>query len=112
MCVCMIHSKPYPHNRVEDVINTDVMSCSVTWSGTRRGEKRVKFWLATCVQGFDLQQVRSHLHELIEETVYCPFRRLLHGQPQTEGRHREEVRVLDLKFQIEVAVRKGWKKCK
>lgn len=49
--------------------------------------------------------VRFHLHELIEETIYCPFRCLLHRQSETKGGHHQEIGVLDLKFNVHVAVK-------
>lgn len=48
----------------------------------------------------DSQQWRFHLHELVEKTIYCPFRCLLKRLAHTERRHDEHLGVLDLHVNV------------
>lgn len=85
------------NRRVEDVINTDVKwgNSVKTWGG----EKNIVFWQAR-QYALGSQQWRFHLHELVEKTIYCPFRCLLKRLPHTERRHDEQLWVLDLRVNL------------
>lgn len=102
----VMHSKSHFHRAVEDVMETDVMQCRVTREKERKVESSDRPRLD---RGVIFLLVKLHLHELIEETVYCPFRCLLQRHCMAKGRHHKEVRILDLRFNIRIAVRK-WQK--
>lgn len=45
-----------------------------------------------------------HLEEFIKETIRCPLWCLLHTQSLAKGRHDKDIRILDIQFNIHVAV--------
>lgn len=99
----VIHSKSYRHRAVGDVMETVVMQCRVT----REKERKSKVLIGhVCTGVWFARLLKLHLYELVEETVYCPFGRLLHRLSVTKGGHHEKIRILDLVFNIGVAVRK------
>lgn len=64
------------------------------------------FWQAAMDKGLIFLLASLHLNELVEETVYCPFRCLLHRLSLAERWHHEEIGILDLVFNVHLAVRK------
>lgn len=88
---------------VEGVMETDVMQCRVKHKKERKVERSDR---PRSDRGVIFLLARIHLHELVEETVYCPFRCLLQRHCVAKGRHHEEVGILDLCFNIRVAVMK------